>query len=151
MSHRHTACCLTEIVATAASRNPKCTLRLSPFKAFKEIPKWQHPQEGCPMSESSFLRGTVESRNSSPCARAAAQQAHRWPMLAAADDAQPLCLEDAPRTLCWGADGAGRCRAALCQVLLPALLAGHRGASMVPAQRLAARSVALLASLRPGL
>lgn len=146
MSHRHTACCLTEIVATAASRNPKCTLRLSPFKAFKEIPKRQHPQEGRPMSESSFLRGTAERRNASPCARVAAQQAHRWPMLAAADDARPLCLEDAPRTLCWGADGAGRCRAALCQVLLPALLAGHHGASIVPAQWLA-----LLASLHPGL
>lgn len=72
-------------------------------------------------------------------------------MLAAADDAQPLCLEDAPRTLCWGADGAGRCRAALCQVLLPALLAGHCRASMVPAQRLALPASLCPASLRPGL
>lgn len=88
MSHRHTACCLTEIVATAASRNPQRTLRLSPFKTFKGIPKRQHPQEGRPMPESSFLRGTTERKNASR-AREAAQQAHRWPMLAAAADAQP--------------------------------------------------------------
>lgn len=55
MSHRHSARCRTEIAAAAASRNPQCFPRLSPFEAFKEPPSSSPLRRPLPL-----LRGCQE-------------------------------------------------------------------------------------------